>query len=117
MELFLLMIRVVLAALLVTAGGAKLADLGGAEKAAKGFGVSGPLAEIGPVLLSLFEIVIGGTLLCLSARPGRWRRCWCGTATRSRSCGSSSSGWAWPEYCLRLLRICSSSAMPTGRRD
>ena len=63
MELFLLIIRVILAALLVTAGVAKLADLKGAEKAAQGFGVSGRLAKIGPVLLSAAEIILGAMLL------------------------------------------------------
>ncbi|HSU24661.1 MAG TPA: redoxin domain-containing protein [Pyrinomonadaceae bacterium] len=63
MELFLLIIRVILAALLVTAGVAKLADLKGAEKAARGFGVAGQLAKIGPVLLSAAEIILGAMLL------------------------------------------------------
>lgn len=63
MNLFLLMIRLILAALLITAGVAKLADRKGAEKAAKGFGVSGPLATFGPVLLSIGEIIIGSMLL------------------------------------------------------
>lgn len=63
MELFLLIIRVILMALLVTAGVAKLADLKGAEKAARGFGVAGQLAKIGPVLLSAAEIILGAMLL------------------------------------------------------
>jgi peroxiredoxin/uncharacterized membrane protein YphA (DoxX/SURF4 family) len=63
MELLLLIIRVILAALLITAGVAKLADLKGAEKAARGFGVSGSLAIFGPVLLSVAEIVLGLILL------------------------------------------------------
>jgi peroxiredoxin/uncharacterized membrane protein YphA (DoxX/SURF4 family) len=63
MELFLLIIRVILAALLVMAGVAKLADLKGAEKAARGFGVTGQLAKIGPVLLSAAEIILGAMLL------------------------------------------------------
>src|SRR6478672_2181818 len=66
MNLFLLIIRVILAALLVTAGVAKLADLKGAEKAAKGFGISGTLAVFGPVLLSIAEILLGGMLLFTS---------------------------------------------------
>lgn len=63
MSLFLLIIRVVLAALLATAGIAKLADLKGAEKAAKGFGIPGPLATFGPAILSVAEIVLGLMLL------------------------------------------------------
>src|SRR5438309_1125589 len=63
MELFLLLDRIVLAAIFATAGVAKLADLKGAEKAAKGFGMSGALAVFGPVLLSIAEIVLGGMLL------------------------------------------------------
>jgi thiol-disulfide isomerase/thioredoxin/uncharacterized membrane protein YphA (DoxX/SURF4 family) len=63
MELFLLIVRFVLAALLITAGIAKLADLKGAEKAARGFGLSGPLTTYGPVVLSAAEIVIGAMLL------------------------------------------------------
>ena len=63
MELLLLIIRVTLAALLATAGFAKLADLKGAEKAANGFGLSGLLATVGPVVLSIAEIVIGLMLL------------------------------------------------------
>jgi len=52
-----------LAGLFATAGLAKLADLQGAEKAARGFGVSGPLSKFGPVVLSLAEIVLAATLL------------------------------------------------------
>lgn len=63
MELFLLIVRIILAILLATAGVAKLTDLKGAEKAARGFGVSGPLATFGPVLLSVAEIVLGLMLL------------------------------------------------------
>src|SRR5262245_11809866 len=63
MEVFLLFIRLVLAALVVTAGVAKLADLRGAEKAARGFGVTGSFARIGPILLSTAEIVVGTLLL------------------------------------------------------
>ena len=63
MNLFLLIIRLLLAALLATAGVAKLADLKGAEKAAKGFGIPRSLSVFGPVLLSIVEIVLGGTLL------------------------------------------------------
>lgn len=63
MDLFLLFIRFILAALFVTAGAAKLADPKGAEKAARGFGVSGISARFGPVVLSATEIVIGGLLV------------------------------------------------------
>jgi thiol-disulfide isomerase/thioredoxin/uncharacterized membrane protein YphA (DoxX/SURF4 family) len=66
MELFLLFIRLILAALLVTAGIAKFADFKGAEKAARGFGMTGSLATAGPVLLSAAEIVVGGMLLFTS---------------------------------------------------
>lgn len=63
MELLLLFIRLILAALLATAGIAKLADLSGAEKAAQGFGVSGNLARVGPIALSVLEIAIAGSFL------------------------------------------------------
>ena len=63
MELLLLFIRLILATLFITAGVAKLADLNGAEKAAREFGVAGILARIGPSVLSAFEIIIGCLLV------------------------------------------------------
>jgi len=61
--LLLLIIRIVLAGLFATAGVAKLADLSGAEKAARGFGFSGALSTLGPIALSVAEIVLAVSLL------------------------------------------------------
>jgi len=62
-DLFLFIVRAILAALFTTAGFAKLADLKGAEKAARGFGVHGGLSKFGPVALSIVEIALAAMLL------------------------------------------------------
>jgi uncharacterized membrane protein YphA (DoxX/SURF4 family) len=58
MELLLLIIRLILAAIFATAGIAKFADLKGSEKAFKEFGVPSSIALPSSVLLSAAEIVI-----------------------------------------------------------
>jgi len=45
------------------AGGAKLADPDGSRRAFEGFGVTGGLAKIGPVLLSVIEIALAVLLI------------------------------------------------------
>jgi peroxiredoxin/uncharacterized membrane protein YphA (DoxX/SURF4 family) len=65
-DLILLLIRATLAAIFATAGFAKLADIKGAEKAARDFGVSGPLARLGPIVISAAEVAIAVLLLFAS---------------------------------------------------
>lgn len=63
MELFLLIIRLALAAVFALAGVAKLMDIPGAEKAATDFGIPERLAKVYAVGLSVFEMLIAALLL------------------------------------------------------
>jgi thiol-disulfide isomerase/thioredoxin len=63
MDILLLLIRLGLAGVMALAGFAKLADPAGSRRAFEGFGVTGNLAKVGPVLLSLVEIAIGAMLI------------------------------------------------------
>jgi uncharacterized membrane protein YphA (DoxX/SURF4 family) len=62
-ELFLLFIRVILAALFAVAGFAKFADLKGSEKAFKEFGTPAAVALPSSIALSIGEIVIAGLFI------------------------------------------------------
>lgn len=63
MELFLLIIRLLLAAVFIVAGLSKLFDLKGAEKAAREFGVPDSVAQPVSYLLPVVEVIIGVMLL------------------------------------------------------
>lgn len=63
MDILLLLLRLGLAGVMALAGVAKLADLDGSRKAFEGFGVPASLTRVGPILLSVAEIVIAGLLL------------------------------------------------------
>jgi thiol-disulfide isomerase/thioredoxin/uncharacterized membrane protein YphA (DoxX/SURF4 family) len=63
MDILLLLLRLGLAGVMALAGFAKLADLEGSKKAFEGFGVTGELAKVGPILLSILEIGIAAMLL------------------------------------------------------
>jgi len=63
MDILLLLLRLGLAGVMALAGVAKLADLNGSRKAFEGFGVPASLSTVGPVLLSVAEIVLAGLLL------------------------------------------------------
>ena len=63
MEVFLLILRIVLAAIFFVAGIGKLLDLKGSEKAVKGFGVPDSLAKPISILLPLVEISFAILLL------------------------------------------------------
>lgn len=63
MDILLLLLRLGLAGVMALAGFAKLADLEGSKKAFEGFGVTGRLAKLGPVVLSMLEIAIAVMLL------------------------------------------------------
>ncbi|HEV7645243.1 MAG TPA: redoxin domain-containing protein [Pyrinomonadaceae bacterium] len=67
MEIVLLLIRVFLAAIFFIAGGAKLYDLEGSEKAARDFGVPEGLAKPVGIILPLAEIAIAISLLPLNS--------------------------------------------------
>ena len=71
MHVTLLIIRLVLAAVFLVAGGAKLADLAGSRAAVEGFGVPARAAAVLGVLLPLGELCTAGALLpASSARYG-----------------------------------------------
>jgi thiol-disulfide isomerase/thioredoxin/uncharacterized membrane protein YphA (DoxX/SURF4 family) len=71
MHVTLLVIRLVLAAVFLVAGGAKLADLAGSRAAVEGFGVPAPAARVLGVLLPVAELCTAGALLpASSARYG-----------------------------------------------
>ncbi|HEX3617269.1 MAG TPA: TlpA disulfide reductase family protein [Solirubrobacteraceae bacterium] len=71
MHVTLLVIRLVLAAVFLVAGAAKLADPTGSRAAATGFGVPAPVAGVVGVLLPLAELCTAGALLpASSARYG-----------------------------------------------
>ncbi|MGH2531769.1 MAG: redoxin domain-containing protein [Thermomicrobiales bacterium] len=70
MDTLLLLARLVLAAVFVVAGVAKLADLSGSKKALEGFGLPARLAMPGSILLPLVEIVVG--VLLLPRDTARW---------------------------------------------
>ncbi|MFL6373867.1 MAG: TlpA family protein disulfide reductase [Pyrinomonadaceae bacterium] len=63
MDILLLLLRLGLAGVMALAGFAKLADLEGSRKAFEGFGVTGTLAKIGPLALSIVEITVAAMLL------------------------------------------------------
>ena len=63
MDILLLLLRLGLAGVLSLAGLAKLADPEGSRRAFEGFGVTGGLAKVGPVLLSIFELALATMLL------------------------------------------------------
>jgi len=63
MDLLILIIRLALAAIFVTAGVAKFADLRGSEKAFKDFGVPAGLALPSSIALSVFEITVAAAFL------------------------------------------------------
>ncbi|HQU82680.1 MAG TPA: redoxin domain-containing protein [Pyrinomonadaceae bacterium] len=66
MEAILLLIRIILSAVFITAGIGKLLDLEGSEKAVKDFGVPENLAKPFAVLLPIAEILLGVLLLFTS---------------------------------------------------
>jgi hypothetical protein len=71
MHVTLLVIRLVLAAVFLVAGGAKLADLAGSRAAVEGFGVPAPAARVLGLLLPVAELCTAGALLpASSARSG-----------------------------------------------
>lgn len=63
MDLTLLLARLLLAAVLIVAGGAKLADLPGSRRAAAGLGVPERLAPTVGILLPIAELAIGVALI------------------------------------------------------
>src|SRR5215210_1377574 len=63
MEIFLLILRIGLAAIFGLAGIAKFLDLDGSEKAFKEFGVPASIARPSSIGLSVFEIIIAVLLL------------------------------------------------------
>ena len=63
MEVFLLLLRIGLAAIFALAGIAKFLDLKGSEKAFKEFGVPAAIARPSSIALSIFEIVIAALFL------------------------------------------------------
>ena len=69
MEIFLLLLRLGLAAVFGVAGIAKIFDPDGAKKAFADFGVPAPLVRPVAFLLPLFELAIAGTLLFA---PSSW---------------------------------------------
>lgn len=66
MEAILLLIRIILFAVFITAGIGKLLDLEGSEKAVKDFGVPENLAKPFSILLPIAEILLGVLLLFTS---------------------------------------------------
>jgi peroxiredoxin len=69
MDTFLLLARLVLAAIFLVAGVAKLADRGGSQKALEGFGLPRRIAGPGSILLPIAEIVVGVLLLPRATAP------------------------------------------------
>ena len=63
MTLLLMLARLVLAAVFLVAGLAKLADLSGSRQAMRGFGVPGKLADAFGLLLPLAELAIAVALI------------------------------------------------------
>lgn len=66
MEIILLLIRIILSAVFITAGIGKLLDLEGSEKAVKDFGVPETLAKPFSILLPIAEILLGFLFLFTS---------------------------------------------------
>lgn len=66
MEIILLLIRIILSAVFITAGIGKLLDLEGSEKAVKDFGVPENLAKPFSILLPIAEILLGFLFLFTS---------------------------------------------------
>src|ERR687898_376688 len=63
MDIVLLFARLLLAAVFVVAGGAKLADRAGSRRAVADFGVPAPLAATLGVLLPLAELAVAAALI------------------------------------------------------
>ncbi len=70
MDIVLLVARLLLAAIFIVAGGAKLADLPGSRRAVAGFGVPERFAPTLGLLLPLAELAIGVALI--PAATARW---------------------------------------------
>src|SRR5438477_12974220 len=63
MTLLLMLARLILSAVFLVAGLAKLADLSGSRQAMRGFGVPGKLADLFGLLLPLAELAVAITLV------------------------------------------------------
>jgi uncharacterized membrane protein YphA (DoxX/SURF4 family) len=78
----LLAARLLLAAIFVVAGVAKLADRAGSRQGLIDFGVPAALATPFGILLPLVEFAVAISLVPVATA-------WCGAAGRSRSCSST----------------------------
>src|SRR5205823_8290613 len=63
MTLLLMLARLILSAVFLVAGLAKLADVTGSQQAMRGFGVPGKLADVFGLLLPLAELAIAMALI------------------------------------------------------